>query len=78
MRSRWWAFTRCGMHRTRTLSKFVSATPPDELDVGGFTQEEPGFLAFDRPLLTPAGQVELPKPTPAPIRLAGLAYEPVD
>ena len=104
------------------LVEVRSATPPDALDVGEFTQEQPeqphedwqapwmerwldpsgeqvlteefdpppdGLsesrlvfflhdLSFDRPLLTPAGPVELPAPTPAPSRLAGVGYEPVD
>jgi hypothetical protein len=104
------------------LVEVRSATPPEDLDVGGFTQEEQGqprenwqapwmerwldasgeqvlteefdpppeglsesrlvfflhYLSFDRPLLTPTGPVELPAPTAAPSRLAGVEYEPVD
>jgi hypothetical protein len=36
------------------------------------------FLSFDRPLLTPAGPVELPALIPLPPRLASIEYEPVD
>ena len=32
-------------------------------------------LDTDRPLLTPAGGVPLPAPTPLPSRLAAIAYE---
>lgn len=104
------------------LVEVRSPSPPDSLDIGGFTQEEPGqpreswqapwierwldpsgeqvlteefdpppawlsesrlvfflhYLAFDRPLLTPSGPVELPMPTAVPQRLVGVAYEPVD
>jgi hypothetical protein len=104
------------------LVEVRSATPPEDLDVGEFTQEEPGqprenwqapwmerwldpsgervlteefdpppdglpqsrlvfflhYLSFDRPLLTPAGSLELPAPTAAPSRLAVVGYEPVD
>jgi len=36
------------------------------------------FLSFGRPLLTPAGPVDLPGPALPPARLAGITYEPVD
>ena len=36
------------------------------------------FLSFDRPLLTPAGPVELAPPARLPDRLAAADYEPVD
>ena len=103
------------------LIEVRSSMPPEELDIGGFTQEEPGrpradwqvpwmehwldpsgtqvltdgfdpppdglstsrlaffmhFLGLDRPLLTPAGPLELPSPVPLPERLASVRYEPV-
>lgn len=104
------------------LVEVRSPSAPEDLDLGEFTQEEPGearenwqapwmerwldssgervlteefepppdglpdsrvvfflhSLSFDRPLLTPAGPVELPAPTRAPARLADITYEPVD
>jgi hypothetical protein len=104
------------------LVEVRSPTPPEDLDLGEFTQEEPGqprdnwqapwmerwldptgelvlteefdpppgglsesrlvfflhHLSFDWPLLTPSGSLELPAPTAAPPRLAGVGYEPVD
>jgi hypothetical protein len=36
------------------------------------------FMTFDRPLLTPAGPLELPTPSALPERFAAIRYEPVD
>lgn len=105
------------------LVEVVVDRRPSEVDVGAFTQEEPGspredwqvpwmehypnadgtelaaevfevpdddaaptrlafflrFLAFDRPLITPFGELELPAPQPMPGRLVGkVEFEPVD
>jgi hypothetical protein len=104
------------------LIEVRATTPPEQLEVGAFTQEDPDqprdnwqapwmerwldpggdealteefdpppegladsrlvfflhFVAFDRPLLTPTGPVELPAPSLLPERLAGIRYEPVD
>jgi hypothetical protein len=105
------------------LVEVVVDRRPSEVDVGAFTQEEPGspredwqvpwmehylnadgtrlaaevfevpdddvgptrlafflhFLAFDRSLITPFGEVELPAPRSMPGRLVGkVEFEPVD
>lgn len=104
------------------LVEVRAPTPPEELDVGAFTQEVPDeprenwqapwmerwldasgeellteefdpppeglsesrlvfflhLLSFDRPLLTPAGPVQLPSPADLPERLSAVRYEPVD
>ena len=79
------------------LIEVAAGGAPSELDLGGFTQEEPGrprddwqvpwmeqwldesgYVAPNRPLITPAGPIELPQPAPLPARLAGVQYEPVD
>ena len=103
------------------LIEVAASVPPDELDVGGVTQEEPGrprdnwqapwmeqwldesganivsepfdapdnmatsrlvfflhYVALDRPLVTPTGDVPLPSPVALPSRLAAVEYDPVD
>jgi hypothetical protein len=104
------------------LIEIAVDTRPDDLDLGAFTQEEPGqprenwqapwmeqwlnesgerivsepfdpppdnltssrvvfflhYVSFDRPLITPAGEVALPAKAPLPPRLSAVEYEPVD
>jgi hypothetical protein len=104
------------------LIEVAAPVPPDELDLGGFTQEVPEqprenwqapwmeqwldesgenffgepfdappegmttsrlvfylhYVARDRPLLTPTGDVPLPSPVALPPRLSAVEYEPVD
>jgi hypothetical protein len=104
------------------LIEVAAAVAPSELDVGAFTQEEPGqprenwqapwmeqwldesgeniltepfdappenlttsrlvfflhYVALDRPLVTPAGEVPLPAPLQLPSRLQAVEYDPVD
>jgi hypothetical protein len=36
------------------------------------------YVALDRPLITPAGEVPLPPPVQLPSRLEGVEYDPVD
>ena len=104
------------------LIEVAAAVPPAVLDVGAFTQEEPGqprdnwqvpwmeqwldesgekivtepfdpppenlatsrlvfflhYVALDRPLITPEGEVPVPSPSPLPSRLHAVEYDPVD
>jgi hypothetical protein len=108
--------------RDALLIEIAAAAPPADLDVGAFTQEEPGqprdnwqapwmeqwldesgesivsepfdappddiatsrlvfflhYVALDRPLITPTGEVPLRDPVALPPRLSAVEYGPVD